>query len=442
MLGGSFVIALLRNGIGAALMMTVFLLLDHPRFSMKKAIGCYAAYWAVIVIVFSFWYSANNEAYIRFSGILTIFATGIFCVLMSSETIYLSLYRVALGFYLLSVTVFCGVDAARMWFGGNMWLDIGIRLLLTVVSILFIVKKIRKSFWEGIDFLREEMDLFSAAALLALVLCASLMVYLPEMHPFSVFNVVRIMVLLFMAGLIQYMVFQMYLHRGKAHRYQVEKELLEMNEQLLHRQIELIRESEVEAARLRHDIRHHCLLMEEYINNADFGKLLAYVKQYGEEMQNRKIERICRNDTINGILSVYARKAEELEIPVELSVKIEDNIAIRDIDLVAILANVFENAINGCLRSGEQDRLIQISIAQKENKIAVRCKNTCVPDVKFHKGMPKSDTGSGMGVFSIVKVASYYNGEADFAVEGNFFITRILLHLPSHQKTQNFPQYS
>ncbi|MDE5679583.1 MAG: GHKL domain-containing protein, partial [Lachnospiraceae bacterium] len=88
----------------------------------------------------------------------------------------------------------------------------------------------------------------------------------------------------------------------------------------------------------------------------------------------------------------------------------------------------------GCLRSGEQDRWIQLSVTQKENKIAVQCKNTCASDVKFYKGMPKSDTGGGMGAFSIVKVASYYNGEADFAVEGNLFITRILLNLPSYQK--------
>ncbi|MBD5498492.1 MAG: sensor histidine kinase [Lachnospiraceae bacterium] len=434
MLGGSFLVSFLRNGIGAGLMMTVFLLLDHPKLPMKKAIWCYMAYGAVVSTAFGVWYVVNSESYIRFSGISAIFACGIFCTLMSDETIYLSLYRVALGFYLLSVTVFCGIDTARMWFAGNMWVDIGMRLLLTAVSILFIAKKIRKRFWEGIDFLREEMDLFSAAALLVSVLCASLMVYLPDKHPFSVTNAVRIMILLFMAGLIQYMIFQIYLQRGKAHRYQVEKELLEMNEQLLHRQIELVRESEVEAARIRHDIRHNCLLMEEYIKNADIDKLLAYVKQYGEEMENRKTERICRNDTINGILSAYARKAGELEIPVDLHVKIEDNIAIRDIDLVAILANVFENAINGCMRSGDQDRLIQLSITQRENKIAVQCKNTCAPDVKFHKGMPKSNTGGGMGARSIVKVASYYNGEADFAAEGNLFITRILLNLPSGQK--------
>ena len=134
MLGGSFLVSFLRNGIGAGLMMTVFLLLDHPKLPMKKAIWCYTAYGAVVSTAFGVWYVVNSESYIRFSGISAIFACGIFCTLMSDETIYLSLYRVALGFYLLSVTVFCGVDTARMWFAGNMWVDIGMRLLLTAVS--------------------------------------------------------------------------------------------------------------------------------------------------------------------------------------------------------------------------------------------------------------------------------------------------------------------
>lgn len=441
MLGGSFFIAFLRSGIGAGLMMTAFLMLDHPRFPIKKTIRCYAAYGAAVSAALGVWYVLDSESYIRFSGIVAILVCGIFCMLMSTETLYLSVYRTALGFYMLAVAVFCGVDAARIWFGGNVWADIVIRLLLSVAGILLIEKKIRKSFWAGIDFLREEMDWFSATAMLVLVLCASLMIFLSGKQPFSLPNAIRIAILLFMAGLVQYMVFQMYLHRGRENRYRAEKELLEMNRQLLQRQMELIRESEMEAARMRHDIRHHCLLIEEYIKNLDMDKLLAYVEQYRKEVEGRRSVRICSNDTINGILSAYARQAEEQGIPVEMQVKIEENIAVRDIDLVAILANVFENAINGCIRSGEADKSIQLSITQKESKIAVQCKNTCAPDIKFDKRMPKSSTGGGMGAFSIVKVASYYNGEADFKTEGNFFVARILLNLPSMAKesVQNFP---
>ncbi len=38
MLGGSLWVAVLRNGLGVILMMAVFLLLDHPRLSMKRTV--------------------------------------------------------------------------------------------------------------------------------------------------------------------------------------------------------------------------------------------------------------------------------------------------------------------------------------------------------------------------------------------------------------------
>ena len=41
MLGGSFWIAALRNTISIGLMMGFFLMLDRPKFSMKKTIYCY-----------------------------------------------------------------------------------------------------------------------------------------------------------------------------------------------------------------------------------------------------------------------------------------------------------------------------------------------------------------------------------------------------------------
>jgi len=41
MLGGSFWAAFLRNAISTVLMLSFFLMLDRPRFSMKKTAWCY-----------------------------------------------------------------------------------------------------------------------------------------------------------------------------------------------------------------------------------------------------------------------------------------------------------------------------------------------------------------------------------------------------------------
>lgn len=431
MLGGSFGIAVLRSTISAGLVMTVFLLLDRPKFPMKETRIYYVLFGCLVVLSYSIWYMLDREGYIRFSGISVIPAVGIFCMSMSREKAYLSLYKIALGFYLLAIITVCGIDASRLWFGGDIWADIVIRIIMTLIILLMVFRKIRHNFLEGVDLLGEEMNIFSVVALFASIVIVGFIALWPGDRTLSIARVMRILVLFIMAGLIQYMMFRMYLHQGREHRYQVEKELLEMNEELLYHQLKQMRESGKEAVRIRHDIRHHCLLIEEYIKNGENEKLLAYVKQYEEDMESGRAERICANETINSILTVYGRYAKKEKISITMDVKAAEEIAVRNIDMVAVLANVVENAIHGCLRSERVEKEIGLSIIQKGNKIVIRCKNTCAEDVEFQDGLPVSSSGRGIGVSSIMKVVSDYNGETDFSMDNGMFFVRILMHMPS-----------
>lgn len=426
MLGGPLWVAVLRNSLGAILMMGVFLLLDHPRLSMKKTVCYYFLFALFAVAGFSLWYLYDRENFILFSGMLSIFVVGVFCILLSREILYVSLYKLALGFYILSLTVFCGIDASRIWFNGSIWADIIIRLIMAVVIIFVIASKIRRSFLEGIGYLRDEMDLFSAVTVLLSIFIAAIVAFWPGTHAFSVFNIVRTVLLFLMSGVIQYMVFQLYLHKGKERRYQVEKELLETNERLIRRQLELMHESEEEAARIRHDARHHCLLIEEYIRSGENGKLLGYVKQYKEYIESTEAGCIGSNETINSILSVYSRWAKEKGIKVTMYVKAAGELAVRDTDLVAVIANIFENAIHGCIESCQPEQKIDISVMRKGKRLLYNA-NTCLKGIKLKNGMPGN--GRGTGIYSVMKVVSYYNGEAEFDVKDGMFIVKILLNI-------------
>lgn len=429
MLGGSFWVAGVRSCMAACLIMSVFLLLDHPRLSMKKTIFLYVLFGLAAVAGFSIWYAVGRESFVRFAGLLTIPVIGAFCTKMSRETIYVSLYKLTFGFYLFSVTVFCGVDAARLWFSGSIWADIAVRFVLTAVMIAVIVRKVRTRFLESINYVREEMDWFSTVTVFFSILTAALVAFWPGTHEFSVFHIVRTLILFLMAGLIQYMVYKIYFHRGRERRYQVENGLLETNERLISRQLELMRESREEAARIRHDVRHHSLLIEKYIRNGESDKLLAYVKQYREDVESQEPECICGNETISNILSLYVRQARKENIDVTMRVSVSGNISVRDIDLVAVIANVFENAIHGCQSSQKKEQKIFMTVFRKGEKIVVQCRNTCLADLKFKNGIPVSDSGKSIGISSILKVVSYYRGEAEFSVKDGMFITNILLHI-------------
>ena len=433
MLGGSFWVALLRNAMSVGMMMTFFLLLDRPRFAMRKTMWCYGACFSALLGGFSAWYCLDYHHFVRFASMLSFLLIGIFCVLMSRDGVYLSIYKMALSFYLFSICVLCGVDAARWWFDGNIWVDVSVRFVVLALILLLIVKKIRKPFLESVDFLTQEMDSFTVIIMFLSIFIGAVIAYWPNLSAFSVFNMVRAVFILSSTGVIQYIVFHMYFHLGREHAFQREKELLEINGQLLRGQLELMRESEAEAARIRHDIRHHCLMIEEFVRNDEKDRLVDYVRQYGEEMGRWKTERFCGNDTINGILSVYARRAREEDISLVMDAKAGQDIGVRHIDLIAIIANVFENAIHGCMHSEKAQREIGFWIRKKGEKFLIRCRNTCPPGVKFRKGRPVFAPDDGMGISSIVKTVSFYSGETDFALEDGMLVTRIVMNLDGRE---------
>ena len=324
MLGGSFWVAFLRNGMGAILMMSVFLLLDCPRLPMRRTALCYIAAGGGLSVLFSIWYLVDLESFIRFSGPSALLSVGIFCGLLSSETIYLTFYKITLGFYFLALCVFCGVDIARWWFEGNLWVDIAVRLIVAAIILVFIIRKFRQIFLENVDYFRKEMDMFSAFLLIGSVLLAALVAYWPPVHIFSALNIVRLLIILFMAGVMQYLILHLYIHLGKEHSYQEEKQLLEMNEQFLYRQLELERKSQEEAARIRHDVRHHCMLIREYVKSKDMDSLLSYLEQYRGDTESTRPQRICANRAVNGILKAYVGYAEKENIQVTMKVDVAE----------------------------------------------------------------------------------------------------------------------
>ena len=430
MLGGSFGVAMLRNGMSVVLMLSFFLMLDRPRLPIKKAVFSYVVFGMSMIIVYSLWYQCANASFVKMGSLSSLPMIGIFCILMSRDAIYVSLYKMGVGFYLFSVGTFLGVDVSRWWFEGNLWVDILVRFLSFTIMLAFTWKKLRRQFLDSLDFLVEEMDIFSTFTLFISVFLGALIAYWPNLQGFTVFNMVRAFFVLAMAGFLQYTILHLYIHLGREHYFQSEKELLELNEQLLRSQLDIMRESEKEAARIRHDVRHHILLIQDYVKKVDMKSLMDYLKEYGEDVGSRREKAICAHPAVNSILYVYTRQAKSRKIEVTLDVGVTPGLPIRDIDWVAILANIFENAIHGCSDSGKLEQEIDIYIGKRGNKVIIQCTNTCADDVGFQKRLPGSGNSGGTGTASIIKTVSRYKGEAVFTMEDGRFVSRILLNLP------------
>lgn len=214
---------------------------------------------------------------------------------------------------------------------------------------------------------------------------------------------------------------------------------IEQHEKILEQKLEIMRESEREAKRLRHDLRHHMINIAEYARKGENAALLSYLEEYGADIEGTESNHLCANQTVDNILTVYARRADQNEIEADFDVKTDKEIGIRDVDLVAILANLMENAINGCLNSGKSRMYLHVKIRTKEQKLSFLVENTCADQTDTGDGSGQKSPRRGIGLSSVMKSVEKYGGDADFRNEKGRFICRIILNLPKRSSVEELP---
>lgn len=296
----------------------------------------------------------------------------------------------------------------------------------------FINKYLKVPVKEFSIYVEEELDWFSAAVMIMSLVFGIGYILNPglEHTPFRIF---QIGMNLFLTGILQILMYRLYLHIGKEQEYQRENQLMQMNHRLLERQMEILDESVASSRRICHDIRHHNTVIAEFAQRGQYTELLQYLKEY-EKITNIGVNKfICANTAVNNILSAYTRKAEKENINVTMDVELERKFPVPNIDLVTILSNAYENAIYGCmevLKYEEKECFINIFIKRKRNKLVICCSNTCRAETEIMHGQPKPEFTGGIGVSSIVKTAEKYGGEYDFKNNNGIFVFRLIMNIP------------
>lgn len=208
---------------------------------------------------------------------------------------------------------------------------------------------------------------------------------------------------------------------------------LQANEKFLQAQIDSYKKLGENARQTRHDFRHHTMVVMEYAKNKDFQAILSYLAEYDEKERGKYQEIICKNRAADTVLSAYVNRCEQNNIEISTDVWLEETEGVSDYDLVTILANILENAVNGCMET-EGARKVEISIRSKGSKLVMVCKNTCVSDILFENDLPKNRERDGIGVESISTTAEKYGGVVDFSASDGIFVCRVVLSNRRKQK--------
>jgi hypothetical protein len=434
MLGGSVYIAFIRFAISLAGVILLFSRISESRFGRKKTIIYYGCFSVVALILASAWYVADWKSCVRGVAFAMYACFAVFAAIISSDSVYLSIYKLALTFYLLAVFLVGGLEAAIIFFDSNVWADIITRVILILLMAVVIEKKLRSIIRGFGDYVEKEVDKFSVAVMIISILLGIGFILNPDINVTGPYRIYQVAVNFILTGTLHLLVFRLYFHIGIEREYERDNQLIQMNHRLLERQMEILEESVESGRRIRHDVRHHNAVIAEYVRNLQNGELLQYLKEYDRGIDQGTVEMICANTAVNNILSAYTRKARSEQIKVTLDIEISRKLTIPNIDLVVILANAYENAIYACMEvkkdSDERECLIHLVMKKRKNKLIIFCSNTCRRKAELKDGQQNTEFTGGIGVSSIIKTAEKYGGDYDFRTENGVFVLRLILNIP------------
>ena len=202
------------------------------------------------------------------------------------------------------------------------------------------------------------------------------------------------------------------------------KRAVEAQNKLLLAQIEAENAQLAADSQARHDRRHHNLVMLEFANNNDIDSVRQYLKSLVDsDSVDRSEVQYCDNMTINTVLTVYKRQAEENGISVRISAKAGRDLDVSPQDLVIVIGNLFENAIHAVAKLKNQQKLIDISIKESTQRLLIKVDNPCRNNLAVDESL------YGVGIRSVIATTSKYTGMYDFTAEEGIFSAKISLNL-------------
>lgn len=185
--------------------------------------------------------------------------------------------------------------------------------------------------------------------------------------------------------------------------------------------VETVSRAEQESRRIRHDKRHHDACIAAMARAGDTRGILRYLEQ--EETCIESFPTWCPHPMVNELLRSYAAKAQETGVTFTAQADTPARSAVADVDFVAILANLLENALNACTAAGSSGP-IRVRIRNVGPKTVFAVSNPCDAGLKLENGLP---TARSVGIDSIVSAAARYRGEVRYKVENGACTAAVVL---------------
>ncbi|HGE5782494.1 TPA: sensor histidine kinase [Bacillus pseudomycoides] len=195
-----------------------------------------------------------------------------------------------------------------------------------------------------------------------------------------------------------------------------EKKIIEFKNKILQEDFIKMRELYENNAKTYHDLNNHMTTLYKLIKDDKSEKALDYINNISKPILSNYGRNIFTNNTIvDFVINNKMEIMKEEKIKNTIEVEIPQELKIADNDIVAVLSNLIDNAIEACQHIDRFDeRWIKITMKKINEMIFLKIENSILIEPKLlnnHFLTTKEDKKfHGWGLKSVVSIVNKYEG--------------------------------
>lgn len=174
--------------------------------------------------------------------------------------------------------------------------------------------------------------------------------------------------------------------------------------------------------RIRHDIANHIYTIEQLMNQSEEKDLI--VNNYKNELEKTYLvlqgKTFCEEILIDSAIKNKLRECLKKQIKTEWQAQTFSVGDIERMDMLGLIYNVFDNALEACEQVEIPRRWIRVSIKNEGDKLFFLCHNSKNPNIYLKKGektIKKDKQNHGIGKDIMRSIVKKYQGSI-YAEEG------------------------
>ena len=210
--------------------------------------------------------------------------------------------------------------------------------------------------------------------------------------------------------------------------------LLQKENELYSRQCEIMQSSTEDLQAFRHDMSNQLIILNHLLEEGKDEEARRQLDQLSRFIKGKVIYSTSGNIIIDGLVNYKLQSVASENIKVETEIVVPEQLNIDIADLVTLLGNLLDNALEALKKVDREQRILTIKIMFSQERLIGRITNTYCGEIYLKDDKiltsKKEKQKHGYGLSNVEKIIKKYNGYMEIDYANWEFRVDFIIYLP------------